>query len=161
VDVNNTIRVRVIAKNGAGSTSVTSAPTAVITKAGAPSGAAIPISDVSLPNRLIIDRVSFSPYILRSRRHVVARFRVTDSQNHPVQGALVFAVPIPFGNMTSPPEQATGPDGYVTFVFRPTARLKVGGRGSQPFMVRARKSSERLIGGVSTRRLVNLSIRGR
>jgi hypothetical protein len=27
-----------------------------------------------------------------------------------------------------------------------TARLKVGGRGSQPFMTRARKSGERLIG---------------
>jgi hypothetical protein len=63
--------------------------------------------------------------------------------------------------MTTPPEQATGPDGYVKFVFRPTTRLKVGGRGSQPFMIRARKSGERLIGGVSTRRLVNLSIRGR
>jgi hypothetical protein len=119
------------------------------------------IADVALPNRLLVDRVSFSPYILRSRRTVVGRFRVTDSQNHPVRGALVFAVAIPFGNMTTPPEQATGPDGYVRFVFRPTARLKVGGRGSQPFMIRARKSGERLIGGVSTRRLVNLSIRGR
>ena len=159
VDVGATIRVRVTAKNGAGSGSASSAPTAVVTKAGAPSGSAISIDDVALPNRLLIARVSFSPYILRSRQRVVARFRVTDSQNHPVQGALVFAVAIPFGNMTTPPEQATGPDGYVTFVFRPTARLKVGGRGSQPFMVRARKSGERLIGGVSTRRLVNLSIR--
>jgi hypothetical protein len=133
----------------------------MVTKAGAPSGSAISISDVALPNRLIIDRVAFSPFILRTRQRVVARFRVTDSQNHPVRGALVFAVGIPFGNMTTPPEQATGPDGYVTFVFRPTVRLKIHGQGSQPFMVRARKSGERLIGGVSTRRLVNLSIRGR
>ena len=84
---------------------------------------------------------------------------MADSQNHPVQGALVFVVGIPFGNMTTPPEQATGPDGFVTFVMRPTRRLSFATRGSQPFFVRARKSGERLIGGVSTRRLVNLSIR--
>jgi hypothetical protein len=49
----------------------------------------------------------------------------------------------------------------VTFVVRPTKRLKLRGTGSQPFFVRARKPGERMIGGVSTRRLVNLSIRGR
>jgi hypothetical protein len=82
VDVDNTIRIRVTGKNSGGSTSATSAPSPVITKAGAPSGAAISIADVALPNRLLVDRVSFSPYILRSRRTVVGRFRVTDSQNH-------------------------------------------------------------------------------
>jgi hypothetical protein len=130
-----------------------------VRKAAPPSGNTISINDVALPNRLIIDRVSFSPFILRSRRPVVARFRVADSQNHPVQGALVFVVGIPFGNMTTPPEQATGPDGFVTFVMRPTRRLSLATRGSQPFFVRARKAGDRLIGGVSTRRLVNLSIR--
>jgi hypothetical protein len=159
VDVGRTLRVRVTARNSLGSTASTSTPTHVVTKAGAPSGSAISINDVALPNRLIIDRVSFSPFILRSRRPVTARFRVSDSQNHPVQGALVFVVGIPFGNMTTPPERATGPDGYATFVLRPTSRLELVSRGSQPFFVRARKASDRLIGGVSTRRLVNLSIR--
>jgi hypothetical protein len=161
VDIGTTARVRVTAKNSAGSTSASSAPTAVVTKAGPPSGAAISINDVALPNRLIIDRVQFAPFILRSHRRVLVRFRVSDSQNHPVQGALVFLVGIPFGNTTTPPELATGPDGTVTFVVRPTKRLKLRGTGSQPFFVRARKPGERMIGGVSTRRLVNLSIRGR
>jgi hypothetical protein len=161
VDIGRTLRVRVTAKNSLGSTSATSTPTGVITKAGAPSGAAISINDVLLPNRLVIDRVSFSPFVLRSRRTVVARFRVSDLQNHPVVGALVFVVGIPFGNMTTPREQATGPDGYVTFVLRPTARLRLGSTQSQPFFVRARKAGDRLIAGVSTRRLVNLSVRAR
>jgi hypothetical protein len=161
VDVGSTVRIRVTAKNGAGSTAASSAPTPVITKAEAPSGSTISVNDVVLPNRLIVDQVSFSPFILRSHRRVVARFRVSDTQGHPVQGALVFAVAIPFGNMTTPPEQATGSDGYVTVVFRPTRRLKITRSGSQPFFVRARKAGDRLIGGVSTRRLVNLSIRGR
>jgi hypothetical protein len=157
-DVGNTLRVRVTAHNSLGAGSATSTPTAVIVKAGAPAGATVSINDVSLPNRLVIDRVQFSPGILHSRRPFVARFRVTDLQGHPVQGALVFVVGIPFGNTTTPPERVTGSDGYVTFVIRPTSRLRLG-RGSQPFFVRARKPGEQLIAGVSTRRLVNLSIR--
>jgi hypothetical protein len=159
VDVGRTLRVRVTAKNALGTATATSTPSGVVTKAGAPSGAAISINDVALPNRLVIDRVSFSPAILRSRRSVVARFRVADTQNHPVQGALVFVVGIPFGNMTTPREQATGPDGYVTFVMRPTVRMRLASASSQPFFVRARKAGDRLIAGVSTRRLVNLSVR--
>ena len=159
VDVGNTLRVRVTAHNSLGASSATSTPTAVVTKAPAPSGNTISVNEVSLPNRLMIERVQFSPYILRSRRPFVARFRVTDLQNHPVQGALVFVVGIPFGNTTTPAERATGADGYVTFVIRPTRRLNVSHAGSQPFFVRARKPGDRLIAGVSSRRLVNLSIR--
>ena len=70
----------------------------------------------------------------------------------------MFVVGIPFGNVTTPPEQATGADGWVTFVIRPTSRMS-SSTLNQPFFVRARKASDRLIGGVSTRRLVNLSVR--
>ena len=159
VDVGHTMRVRVTAHNSLGSRSATTTPTAVVTKAGIPSGNTISINDVALPNRLIIDRLQFIPLILRSRSAFTARFHVTDSQNHPVQGALVFVVGIPFGNTTTPPEQATGADGWVTFVIRPTSRLQLSAHGNQPFFVRARKPTDRLIAGVSTRRLVNLSIR--
>jgi hypothetical protein len=37
--------------------------------------------------------------------------------------------------------------------------VRFGRRGSIPMFVRARKDGERLIGGVSSRRLVNLSVR--
>jgi hypothetical protein len=157
-DVGRTLRVRVTARNSLGARSATSTPTAVVTRAGPPSGATISINDVALPNRLIIERVQFVPLILRSRSAFTARFRVTDSQNHPVQGALVFVVGIPFGRVTTPPEQATGADGWVTFVIRPTFRMPSSAL-NQPFFVRARKPGERLIAGVSTRRLVNLSVR--
>ena len=158
-DIGHTMRVRVTAKNSLGSTSATSTPSAGISKAAAPSGTTISINDVSLPNRLIVDRVSFDPLFLSSHRPITARFRVTDSEGHPVQGALVFLVGIPFGNTTTPAEQATGPDGYVTFVVRPTFRLHLRRAISQVFFVRARKPGDRLIAGVSTRRLVNLAIR--
>jgi len=159
-DVGHTLRVRVTARNSVGARSSTSTPTGVVAKAGVPSGNTVNINDVNLPNRLVIDRLQFIPLFLRSRAPFTARFHVTDSQNHPVQGALVFVVGIPFGNTTTPPEQATGADGWVTFAIRPTFRLPLVARGSQPFFVRARKPSDRLIAGVSTRRLVNLSVRG-
>jgi hypothetical protein len=134
-------------------------PTGVITKAEAPPGSTISIDDVSLPNRLLVDRLSFRPQPLRSRRTIVARFHVSDSRSHSVQGALVFVVGIPFGVTTTPPEQATGPDGWATFTIQPTNRVRFGRPGGIVFFVRARKSEERLIGGVSTRRLVQLSVR--
>src|SRR5690349_1327727 len=158
-DVGHALRVRVAARNSLGSRSSTSTPTGVVGKAGVPSGQTISINDVSLPNRLIIDRLQFNPAVLRSHNAFTARFHVSDSQNHPVQGALVFVVGIPFGNTTTPPEQATGADGWVTFVIRPTFRLRITSHGNQPFFVRARKASDRLIAGVSTRRLVNLAVR--
>jgi hypothetical protein len=155
VDIGNTLRVNVTAKNSAGSRSVASAPTAVVTKAEAPSGTAISINDVSLPNRLIVQRVLYRPNALRSRRTVIARYRVTDSRNHPVQGALVFVVGIPFGSSSTPPETATGPDGYVTFALHPTSRALRTHSGIV-FFVRARKPGEPVLAGVSTRRLTFL-----
>jgi hypothetical protein len=132
----------------------------MIAKAEAPSGSAISVNEVSLPNRLLVDRVQFIPQPLRSRRTFTARFHVSDSRNHSVQGALVFVVALPFGTTTTPPEAATGPDGWITFRMTPTRRVKFGARGGGIQMfVRARKAGDQLIGGVSTRRLVNLSTR--
>jgi hypothetical protein len=158
-DQGTTLRVRVTARNSAGTASATSAPTAVVAKAEAPGGSTISINEVSLPNRLIIDGLSFSPRVLRSRRTFTARFHVSDSRNHSVMGALVFVVSMPFGTTTTPPEAATDGTGWVTFRMRPTRRLSFAHPGSIPMFVRARKQGDRLIGGVSTRRLVNLSVR--
>jgi hypothetical protein len=154
VDVGNTLRVSVTAKNSAGASSVLSAPTSVVTKAAAPSGSAISINDVTLPNRLIIKRVLYRPNTVRSRT-VIARYRVYDSRNHPVQGAMVFVVGIPFGSSSTPPEAATGSDGWVTFALHPTRRALRAHSGIV-FFVRARKAGEPLLAGVSTRRLTFL-----
>src|SRR5919198_302275 len=158
-DQGTTLRVRVTARNARGAASATSSATGVVQKAEAPSGSTISINEVSLPNRLLIDRVLFSPQPLTSRRTFTARFHLSHSRGHSVQGALVFVVAMPFGTTTTPAEAATGPDGWVTFRMRPTIRVKFGRGGGIPMFVRARKSGERLIGGVSTRRLVQLSTR--
>jgi Ig domain of plant-specific actin-binding protein len=155
VDVGNTLRVRVTAKNSQGSASATSAPTAVVAKAEAPVGSAIAISEVSLPNRLIIDRYSFQPNRLRRHGRVTARFHVSDSRNHSVMGALVFVEGVPLGQvLPSHVEQPTGPDGYATFSLRASSRLQFRGSNRFAFFVRARKAGEDPLGGVSARRLV-------
>jgi hypothetical protein len=159
VDDGTTLRVRVTGHNARGSSSSTTAPTSVIGKAELPGGATVAIADVSLPNRLLIDRLQFTPQPLRSRTTFTARFHVSDSRDHSVQGALVFVVALPFGTTTTPAEAVTGSDGWVTFRMRPTSRVTFGHRGGIQMFVRARKAGERLIGGVSVRRLVNLSTR--
>jgi hypothetical protein len=157
-DEGTSLRVRVTARNTRGSASSTSAPSAVIGKGEPPSGATISISDVSLPNRLLIDNLQFDPLPLRSRQTFTARFHVSDSRNHSVMGALVFVVAIPFGSASTPPEAATGSDGWVTFRMTPTSRVQFGRPGGIVMFVRARKVTDRLIGGVSGRRLVQLTI---
>ena len=157
-DVGKTLRVVVTAKNKSGTGSATSVPTAVIAKADVATGNAVAIGDVSLPNRLIIDRVSFSPNPLRSRSTVTARFHVADSKGRSVQGALVYVLGVPYGLFGVPPETATGADGYATFSLHPTSHLAIKHGGAMVFFLRARKPGENLLAGVSTRRLVQMSI---
>jgi len=164
VDVGNTIRSRVTARNADGSTSATSVPSALIRAATAPAtgcngNAPIPIANVSLPDRLNIDTQSVSPTVIgRSTTQVTVRFRVA-CKGKPVQGALVLAEAVPFNQFNSPGEATTGADGWATIQLTrdrgfPAAR-------SQELLVifaRARKSGEDVLGGVSTRRLVSFPV---
>ncbi len=164
VDVGNTIRSRVTARNADGSTAATSVPSALIRAATAPAtgcngNAPIPIANVSLPDRLNIDTQSVSPTVIgRSTTQVTVRFRVA-CKGKPVQGALVLAEAVPFNQFNSPAEATTGSDGWATIQLNrdrgfPAAR-------SQELLVifaRARKNGEDVLGGVSTRRLVSFPV---
>ncbi len=159
VDVGTTLRVQVTGKNGQGSATATSAPTAVITKASPPSGAVVSINDVSLPNRLIIDQYSFQPNRLRKHGRLSVRIHVSDSRNHSVQGALVFIEGVPLGQvLPSHVEQPTGPGGYASFNLRAGSRLQFGGSNRFAFFLRARKAGENPLGGVTARRLVAVAL---
>lgn len=154
-DVGNTLRVRVTAKNSLGSRAATSTPTGVISKAEAPVGSTISISEVALPNRLIIDQYIFLPNRLRKHGRLVGRFHVSDSRNHSVDGALVFVEGVPLGQVApSHAEKPTGTDGWVSFSMRATSRLQLRGSNRFAFFLRARKAGENALGGVSARRLV-------
>jgi hypothetical protein len=156
-DVGSTIRAAVTATNSGGSTTAQSAQTAVVATPSAPAGTAVSVTALALPDRLVVDRVSFSP--LRSRQDIVtARFHVSDLEGHPVTGALVYVLALPYGWMTQPGEQATGSDGWATLQMRPTAQTPIRRGAAVVMFVRARKPGENLLAGVSTRRLVQLLV---
>jgi hypothetical protein len=165
-DVGQTVRVRLTARNSAGSNSSTSVPSAVVTRAAPPGPdgqirlangkISIPVTSVALPARLIIDQVRFSPNPVRSRRTAItARFRVSDTRGFVVRGALVFLRSTPLLT-TTPPEQATQVDGTVTFTFLPRVEFPLRTGYNVQFFVRARKGGENPLAGVSTRRLVQV-----
>ena len=174
-DLGRTLRVQVTARNDAGMTTATSDRTRVVQAAGGGatttgtttgtttssggSGSAVSVSQVALPDRLIISRVAFIPSTIQSRTaSFTARFRITDTRNRAVQGALVFAQGIPFGRVSTPAEQPTDANGFVQITFQPAAGLVFRQGASVVFFVRARKPGDNLLAGVSTRRLVQVRV---
>ncbi len=171
-DMGSTLRARVTATDPSGTTQVMSAQTGVVpggsktppppptspppTAAGCPAGTAVAqVSSVAPPARLLIDRQSVQPALgTSSGQTVVVRYHVSDTCGQSVQGALVYATAVPFGQMSVPAEQATGPTGYVSLTFRTLAAFPLDrNQRSVAIFVRARKQGEDLLAGVSQRRL--------
>ncbi len=159
-DVNRRIRVLVTATNASGSTNADSDPTAIVSGPTAPPPPAgtgtIPVSAVVLPNRLVIDRVAYGQSPIRSRNPVSMRVRVTDTNGRPVSGALVYVVGVPFSRIQAMPEVQTDTTGYANLTVQPTRLLPLKNGFLLTMFVRARKSGDDVLGGVSTRRLVSL-----
>lgn len=159
-DVGHTMRVEVQATNTHGSSYVYTKPTGVVAPPKVTQSATtIAVANVALPDRLVIDRVSFSPNPVSSRgTPISARFHVADVHGLSVQGALVFALGLPYGWTYNAPEQATDANGWVTLTIRPTRNMPLR-RGDLVMFIRARKPGDNLLAGVSTRRLVQEGIR--
>lgn len=163
-----TLRVRVTARNADGSAQVESDPTAVVTAAatpppatGCPTGTGpISVSQIALPARLVIDGQQATPAVVtRSVSDLVLRFHVSACGGRPVSGALVYATAVPFEQFNVPPEATTEADGWGTLTLHKAARFPASSRQQLlAVFVRARKSGEPLIGGVSTRLLVSFPV---
>jgi Ig domain of plant-specific actin-binding protein len=171
-DVGRSVRVVVRARNDGGSRTATSSPTTAVAPGGPggqirlPSGKiSVPIESVSLPSRLIIDAVAFSPNPVRSRSATIAiRVHVVDTRGFVIRGSLVYARSTPLLTTTAP-ETATGLDGWATLRVRPRAP-RAGlvfplRRGvNVQFYVQARRAGERLQYGVTATRLVQVRTAG-
>jgi hypothetical protein len=164
-DKDNTIRVEVTAKNLVDSTKANSDTTDVITT-GTPTtppvgvGGALSISAVSLPDRLVISQIKFTPSVIRSRSQpITARFRITEiNAGPPVTGALVYALAVPSNRASAANEVTTDGTGWGSVTFNPLRGMPLK-RGAQlTFFVRARKAGENPLAGVSSRRLVSVRI---
>ena len=169
VDVGNTIRFKVQATNADGASFDSSVPTAVVTAATKPvppvsngcakTGGNVPVGGVSAPARLTIDQTQVSPSSISfGTRSLAARFHVSACGGS-VEGALVYVTAVPYGQFGIPNEQATGSDGWATLQFEALAGYPVSNKQQLLVMfVRARKSGEPLLGGISTRRLVSFRV---
>ncbi|HUJ55288.1 MAG TPA: hypothetical protein VLW49_04800 [Gaiellaceae bacterium] len=161
-DAGTTIRTAVTATNSAGSTTATSAQTAMVptpVTTGCPSGTgAIPIADVAQPARLAIDQQSITPARLTRSTHTIQlHFRVT-ACNRPVQGASVFAASIPY-NQFEGTSGTTSSNGTVTLTERREAGFPADRHQELlAVLVRASKPGQPILGGISTRRTVSFPV---
>jgi hypothetical protein len=160
----------VTASNSRGRQTAASSPTGVVaakqapppattSTTPAPTAGVLAVASVSLPNRLVISRVEFTPSRIHSRQEpLTARFRVTDLKGVPVSGALVYAIGVPENRVSFVSERATDASGWATIQYQPLKGLpmKLGARLT--FFVRARKPGDNVLAGVSVRRLVSLGV---
>jgi hypothetical protein len=174
-DRNNTLRVRVTARNADGSTQATSVPTAVVAPRpgattttpptggnGCPSGnGVINVANLTSPARLLLDRQDVSPDVIGgSTQQLTVRFHVSACNERPVQGALVYVTAVPFSQFSIPAETTTGADGWASMTMTRLSGFPAA-PGKQQLLVlfaRARKPGENVLAGISTRRLVSFRV---
>jgi hypothetical protein len=162
-DLGKTLRVRVTARNKKGSATALSAVTAVVVKASGgnpkPPSGVLNVNSLASTDRLLLSTTTFSPSVLTTRDPFTIRVEVTNSRGSLVSGALVYALPLPYGWVNPAPEVATDSSGFATLTLRPTSNLPIGKNGALVIFLRARRGSDPLLGGISNRRLVQVSIR--
>ena len=163
-DVGTTIRIRVVASNSAGTNAADSAPTTAIAKFRGngcpPGGNPDQVTAINSPARLLVDTLQSDPAAAtKSTQTLIVRFHVTSTCGGPVQGALVYATATPYNQFSIPPEQLTGADGWATLTFQRLSGFPVSKRQRLiAIFVRARKSGENVLTGISTRRLVSIHV---
>jgi hypothetical protein len=170
VDVGNTLRFRVTASNADGQTISTSVPTAVVQKAaaptpptpsGCPAGNPKNVAQMSLPTKLIIDRFEPNPSVLtKGTQSFVLRVHITSTSpcGGDVQGALVYGTGTPF-NQFSITEQPTDSTGWASLTFNRLTNFPVNSKqGILAMFLRARKSGENVLGGITGYRLVSVDV---
>jgi hypothetical protein len=161
-DVGNTLRAVVTATNKDGSSKAQSSPTAVVTSKstqGTTTAATVSVTAVNPPDRLVVDRVQFTPNPVRTMGAITARFHVKDvTAGKNVSDALVYAIGLPYSRVSTAPEVKTDGNGWATMTFQPAQLFPR--KGYITFFVRARKPGDDVLAGVSTRRLVQVSISG-
>lgn len=158
-DVGHTLRVTVTARNATGAGHATSAPTAIVSSNGCPPGnGTIPITSLGPPARLQIGNATVSPALTRATRTIHLHIQVTACGGRPVQGAIVFAVAVPY-NQFSTASVTSGADGAVTIDETRKSGFPASRRQRLlAVFVRASKSGEPVLAGVSTRRVVAFHI---
>lgn len=166
VDIGNTLRSRVTARNADGSVAATSVPTAVIRAAPAPppsatgcaGNAPLQVGNIALPDRLLVDGQSISPGVVGgSTRSVTIRAHVS-CKGKAVQGARVYVSAVPFNQFTVG-EGTTAADGWATVTMSRLRGFPASSRQQLlAVFIRAQQPGPTELGGISTRRLVSFPV---
>jgi hypothetical protein len=185
-DEGNTIRVKVIAGNADGSAPATSDPTAKVaastttttttttttgttTTTPAPSNNGCPksnassfdINDIQGPARLQFGSFHSTPSTIGgSIRSFDLTVHVTSTCGPtPISGALVYATAVPYNQFNVPPEGTTNSRGDTTLHFvRGNAFPAAKKQQLLVIFMRARRESDPILAGISTRQLVSLTV---
>ena len=170
VDAGTTLRAVVTAKNADGTSSETTVPTALVATqpTPAPTGCpktaqstdAVSVADVTAPARLLVDgfNVTSGPITYKMNGFTL-RVHVSNTCGQAVQGAQVYATAVPYNQVSIPPQQATGTDGWVTLDFTRLAGFPVSSKQQLlTLFIRASKPGEDVLAGISTRRLVSVAV---
>ncbi len=157
-DVGHTLRVTVTARNGSGTASAASAPTGIVSPGGCPPGTGtLQIAQLTPPGRLQIGSETVSPGVTRAA-HTIHIHVLISACGRPVQGASVFATPIPY-NQFKGATATTAADGTVTLVETRQGGFPAARRQRLlAVFVRASKPGESPVAGVSTSRVVSFRI---
>lgn len=154
-DVGHTIRVTVTAKNSSGSASATSAATAVVPPSGCPTGTGtIQVATLAPPAQLDIQGAKVVHRVTLSSKQIELLIEVTACGGRAVQGATVYASPVPF-NQFAGEQGITAADGTVTLTAPRQKGFPVSRRQKLlAVFVRATAPNEPTLGGVSARRML-------
>ncbi len=166
-DVGKRIRVKVTAKNSKGQKTAASNPTGVVQSPAAsgiitlPNGErSIPVSSVPADQRLIVDRVTFSPNPVRSRRApITVRVKVKDTRGFVVRDTRVFLRSTPLVTKTLGGDGTTATDGWVTFTLQPENDFPaLNPSYNVQFFVKSYRTGDPALGGIAGYRLVQVPL---
>jgi hypothetical protein len=166
-DGNHTIRIRVTGKNSRGKSSAFSVQSDVVQDTGGGSsggggggsggGSAVAVGSLKAGDRLIVDTVHFSPNPVTSRSEPIhVTIKVKDTNGKLVKGAFVFIRSTPI--LTSTPTDAqTDSNGIVIYNIQPRSDFPLKNGYSVQFFVKAYRSGDPTLAGVSGTRLVQVA----
>ena len=158
-DVGKRLRVKVMAKNSVGQSSAVSETTDVVKSSGGGGGGnTVKVADVGpAGERLVVDKVVFNPNPVTSKSAPIrVTITVKDTKGRLVQGALVFIRSTPIVSST-PTDAPTGSDGTVSYSIQPRSDFPIKNGYSVQFFVKAYRSGDPTLAGVSGTRLVQVA----
>lgn len=158
-DVGRTLRVRVTARNDAGTRSALSNPTAVVRdQAPPPPSAFVAVESMQAAgDRLVVSQVRFLPNPVVSRvQPITVRIRVTDQRGRPVRGALAFVRSVP-RRTTGGDRQPSATDGWIEYRLQPLRHFPAV-NGNVQFFVKAYRAGDPPLGGIAGYRLVQVRV---